>query len=978
MRKAAAVVLMLAGALARGESQVTRPPQAARPPGRAQATDTLPRDTVRLSEPDSVMRALLDKPGYVATRYEGGMVTFDATAKAFAIAAAAANRAIVEREGQRVVTDSGGSIVYNDQTRSVTVSGRPGQRFEIIPGSGQPPIVGVGTATYNLAERSGRLTNATVTVSDEQGQQWFINSLIGKTALGDSARGIPSRFYGLGGHLTSCEDSIPHYHFRMQEVKRTERTLVARPALLYISDIPVMWLPFVFQDIRPGRRSGILPPRFGASDIVRNNPGYRRHIENIGYYWAISDYVDMTAWANWRSSTGPDTLDRGWWEMNGEWKYSWLSRFLSGRLAGSYMSEGSGTSRYALSWDHQQRFGRNRNFNTGINYTSSTQLQRRNTFNPYQAMATIASTVALTDKLGPFSLSFGANQTQYPGREQIERTLPSFSVTSTPLNVGEWMVLTPSFRFTERASLRIDQPGTFGTRFVPGPDGQLIRVDTLRRDRYQRDISFDPQLRIFGMQLSSGLVIRDMLNDYPEEKVIFPGADSANKQTRVFQRTYRTDLDWNPTFSLPSVFENRFKLTPSISLQNVDPRPFWVRTELSGGKFVNQSKRLTYGLSMTPTIFGLWPGFGPFTRFRHSLNPTVSYNYAPRATVPEEYLEALGDKKQGYLGALAQNSVSFGLSQNIEAKVRTPGDSVDTPEGGEKLTVLSMQFSSFTYDFERANFTGRALAGITTEQFNTSVRSDLLPGFDFGLTYSLFEGSTLSDTALFKPYLTNISSRISLSQRENPFTVISRLFGRAVPDRSPQPSQDRNVTEEREAMAQRFSSQPVAGQAARGSQFLVPPTQGWDASFTFTSSRPRPPKGDRIIEQDPDALCEPFRDVNPFLYQNCLSTPSQVEPLPSTTSGAPAYRVPRQTSLMSDLRFALTRKWSASWNTSFDFEEREFASQIVSLQRDLHDWRAIFAFTRSPNGNFAFNFFIALKPQPDLKFDYSRATVRSR
>ena len=81
---------------------------------------------------------------------------------------------------------------------------------------------------------------------------------------------------------------------------------------------------------------------------------------------------------------------------------------------------------------------------------------------------------------------------------------------------------------------------------------------------------------------------------------------------------------------------------------------------------------------------------------------------------------------------------------------------------------------------------------------------------------------------------------------------------------------------------------------------------------------------------------------------------------------------------MSDLRFALTQKWSASWNTSFDFEEREFASQIVSLQRDLHDWRAIFAFTRSPNGNFAFNFFIALKPQPDLKFDYSRATVRSR
>jgi hypothetical protein len=78
------------------------------------------------------------------------------------------------------------------------------------------------------------------------------------------------------------------------------------------------------------------------------------------------------------------------------------------------------------------------------------------------------------------------------------------------------------------------------------------------------------------------------------------------------------------------------------------------------------------------------------------------------------------------------------------------------------------------------------------------------------------------------------------------------------------------------------------------------------------------------------------------------------------------------------MNFELTQKWSASWQTSYDFERREFASQVVSLQRDLHDWRAVFAFTHSPNGNFAFNFFIALKPQPELKFDYSRASVRGR
>jgi hypothetical protein len=46
----------------------------------------------------------------------------------------------------------------------------------------------------------------------------------------------------------------------------------------------------------------------------------------------------------------------------------------------------------------------------------------------------------------------------------------------------------------------------------------------------------------------------------------------------------------------------------------------------------------------------------------------------------------------------------------------------------------------------------------------------------------------------------------------------------------------------------------------------------------------------------------------------------------------------------------------------------------VSLQRELHDWRATFAFTQAPNGAFSFSFFIALKAEPDIKFDYHKNT----
>jgi hypothetical protein len=88
------------------------------------------------------------------------------------------------------------------------------------------------------------------------------------------------------------------------------------------------------------------------------------------------------------------------------------------------------------------------------------------------------------------------------------------------------------------------------------------------------------------------------------------------------------------------------------------------------------------------------------------------------------------------------------------------------------------------------------------------------------------------------------------------------------------------------------------------------------------------------------------------------------------------YIQPNVTSLNSALSLNLTEHWAASVTNTYDFEQKQFATQIVSLQRDLHDWRAIFAFTQSPNGAFAFNFLISLKAEPELKFDYHKATYR--
>ena len=85
---------------------------------------------------------------------------------------------------------------------------------------------------------------------------------------------------------------------------------------------------------------------------------------------------------------------------------------MSGNFAASQMQERDGDSNFRFTWNHAQRFSTDRRINASINYASSTNLQQHNAYNPYAAIETIFSTVALQDKIGPFSLSAGVRNRQ--------------------------------------------------------------------------------------------------------------------------------------------------------------------------------------------------------------------------------------------------------------------------------------------------------------------------------------------------------------------------------------------------------------------------------------------------------------------------------------------------------------------------------------------------------------------------------------
>jgi hypothetical protein len=858
---------------------------------------------------------------------------------------------------------------------------------------GQAPILGSGPGVYDIATRRASVGDIRTSI-DQNGEVLQIKAKQFAVVAGsDSVRSTNDAIYYMrDGTITACDDSIPDYYFKAKEIKRTGSFVVARPAILYIGDVPVMWLPFLFQDVRGGRHSGILSPNVGVSDIVRNSPSYRRQVEGLGYYWAISDFLDAQASFDWRSSAGQvDPNDIAFTRYNGEFRYRWLERYVTGNLATAYTIQGASRNT-AVSWGHSQDFTRNSSLRVDANYVSNTQIHRSTTVNPYAVLSTIRSSASYHQKVGVADFTLGGSRSQSPGRSQTDQTFPTFSLTTSPLSLGSWLTWTPSVSYNSHQVTGIDQPSSIGLLLrraidpATGAPLDSIAGDTLRRNAYDSNLSFDTPLTIFGYALGNRFTISSTRNDYPEREIVTGVRDGVAVE-RIYATTFDTKVDWTPTFTLPPLARNDYNLSVSMGLSNVDGNAYWIRNHRTAGRWVHQSKRPSFSVSASPTLFGLFGGFGPFSRIRHAISPTLGFQYAPQADVSDDYLQAIGATRvgangqpTGYLGALRRSELSFGLSTNIEAKTRSVSDS--NPEAGDKLKLLSLTFTPLAYDFERARYTGQAIRGLTSSTFGYTARSDLLPGLDIGVNYSLFEGSTISDSARFAPFRTGISATMSFSNTANPFAVFQRLFGRAVPPS--QASTDQLQTPPDDRYARQVASQPVAGRASRNASFLPTVTKGWQASFSFTSDRQRPVTGANVIDFDAAARCIQFNTAELRrlgLYEQCIAresvTPTAAVPVTSGLSGAPIYRYPNTTSLASNLNFNVTEHWAASWQTTYDFENRNFASQIVSLQRDLHDWRAVFAFTQSPTGSFAFNFLISLKAEPDLKFDYHKSTYKN-
>lgn len=886
---------------------------------------------------DSVFERLLRTPGFRIVEYRGEEVELDLTAEA------------VHLRG-RAQTNYSASALEAD-----TISYRVAAQFIAARGDirlateGQREVTSDSVLYYDVSGRRGTILDAR-TAFAERGSEWYVRGTA--TPRGDRTVFVER------GAFTSCELEAPHYYFRAGQIKVvSENVLVAWPVVLYIREVPVAWLPFFAQDIRPGRRSGFLPPRFGVNDVVRPSSGFQRSISDFGYYFALSPFFDAQATVDWFSGN--------FTRLNGAVRYRFLKRFIQGNFLTSYSFGPSGRTT-EFRGRHDQQISPVTDLKVSAAFVQNTRLYEDQSFDPRQQTQNIDSDFGLTHKFPFANVSLSGRRRQFLGAQagRTDLTLPQLNMTFSPVTL---------FRAP---------PGR------GGPFNNLTWSGNLNFERRSEQAETRDDVTTTRGNVNQSLRIADITlsgNAALDDRRTVP-LDTLGEGLAPFSRTTVT---YGGSTSYQIDLMGSTVLRPSVSL---DGSAF--KSPDTGNEFVSAPTRVSLGASTSTDLYGFFPGFGAFTRIRHKISPRLSYRYSPEVAIAEELLEIPGFPAAA---ARERNSISLNLSQTFEAKVRQPPperpqeepppeeleedragigpedllgvDPEDTPEveearppqpapdaeerereaapeaAGEEpetpaetvaeaarpgapreqpvaqtaqesvVTLLSINTSSLEFDLTRA---GEEPILVTDRLVNT-LSSDLLRGFNLRITHDLFDG-TGADRA-FRPFLTEVSTGFNFSSAQG----LGGIFGLG----------DRGAPRDRPR--DRVGEEP-------------------DSRYRLQSFE---------RDEEEESEVEPAAEAGPWTLNLDYSLQRR---RPSEATGT----MRENQSLGALLSLQPTPNWRLQWRTHYNLSDGRFEGHTLSLDRDLHRWQASFLLNRAPNGNFLFTIRVFLRDAPELKVDYDQ------
>jgi hypothetical protein len=420
-----------------------------------------------------------------------------------------------------------------------------------------------------------------------------------------------------------------------------------------------------------------------------------------GYYWAASENIGVRF-------TG-QIYSKGGWGLGANSQYNKRYRFAgSFNLAFNRNTNGdefSPTKRtdFALQWSHSPQSRGNSSFSASVNIASNSYNQF-NTFNSQQYLSnTIGSSVQYTKNIGEtirtgISLRINQNTTTrvFDAGTEFNFGLNQFQPFKRKNSLGD--------QFLDQFRLGLDFSGG-------------ISMTNQVSDPYTR-YEFDVYPRESNSQ--RGIIQKPFVPKTMDE--LPPGVIPVDASTLpLLWEKAQTKFNYSIPLSLPNLKLNKYvNLTPGVSWSgNMYTRSYkytymksdsTVRIDTIGGlpKFNSQ---LSFSASMNTRIYGtLRFKKGRLEALRHTIAPSISLSYTPdysdptygyyqdvrinnRKFINKEGVEQVGDirristfdpRQMSYGGA--SGSISFGLQNTLEAKLKTKSDTAT--KQNEKVTIL--------------------------------------------------------------------------------------------------------------------------------------------------------------------------------------------------------------------------------------------------------------------------------------------------
>ncbi len=893
------------------------------------ADSTVARNDPPFPSPDAVFGELAEMADVQVIQYQGRTLTFDVEEQSLLLR----REAQASYQGNEVQADT---IAYSGATKFIEARG--GLQLRTI----EQDATSDSMLYYDLEQRAGTIMDARTSIT-ERGAQWFLQ---GNT----TPRGAHVVFVE-PGRFTSCEEDHPHFFMEAGQIKAVPGDVIlAWPVTFYIHDVPVAWLPFFAQDIRPDRRSGFLPPRFGINDIVSTSSGGRRSITDFGYYFALNRFMDAQATMDWFSGRFS--------RFNTGVRYRNIKKFFRGSVLASYSIGDERT--FELRANHDHELSPVTNLRVSANYVTNTRVLERQSFDPTLQTQRIASDAGFQHRFPFASLNVSASRRQDLGAQsgRSELTLPRVQANFSPVTLfkapptlsGPFnnIVINGGVSATRSQRNSPDGSGSLGTRAASNAQLRLGSFGVGGRVDYNDDSQI----------LSDSLLA--------EGGTALPATRNLNYNATV---DYQVDLIGSTT------------LRPNLKLDgsrhsSSDTESEWLSTP----------SRLRIGASMSTDLYGFFPGFGPFERVRHKVSPRFQFDYSPAVEQRDTLIQI-----PGFRTSDAQSRLSFSLNQTFEAKLHPdveldeetqahlegrlleedspavtdgfgeeglesledvpepvlagPGDGamesfdrglMQAPGGSEEepsvpvdgaprrpeqrrnIVILGINSSPLDFDFSG----GDDQPLFRTDRWTHRINSDLLRGLSLNMSLDLFEG--VGEERTFAPMVSDVTGSFTFSSSGGGAGGMMGMGGGGF--RGGMGAMDpqrrlRNTSDSRYRL-QSFEENPdPSDPGLRGGGL-------WSLSLTYSLSR------GRESENRPDR-----QSMNAVLSLN---------PTPN---------------------------WSVAWRTSYNITAGRFAEHLVTVDRDLHRWMATFMFSRAPNGNFIFQMSVSLRDAPDLKVDYDQRFI---